>query len=526
MTKLLTSLLGMSLLGPALAVAAAAPAQAQGTAQAIKVALNADIRSTNPGVNRDDNTDSVVLHMVEGLVGYRENGSVAPLLAASVDLSPDGKAYTFHLRKGVTFHNGAPFTAQDVLWNWNRYMDPKTDWRCRSEFDGRNGLKVESVAAPDADTVTMTLDRPSALFLGTLARTDCGGTAILSRDSVKADGSWDKPVGTGPFRFVEWRQGEYVDVARFDGYRSPPGDRMDGMVGAKTPQVQSVRFLIVPDAATAKTALEAGAVDVAQLLDTDVPEMAKSRTAEAAFYPATTKHVFLFQTLDPLLGNVKLRQAIAASLDIPQLVAAVTNGVGTPNNSAIPPMSDYYDDIQKQGYRYDPAKAATLLKEAGYKGEPVTIIANKRVHVPSYNAAVIAQAMMQAAGINAQIQVMEWATQLDRYNTGKYQMMSFSYSSRLDPALSYEQFAGPKATQPRKVWDDPEAQALLEKASTISDKEQRQSLFDEMHKRQMAATPLIVFTNGQEAWGHTKRVQNAIPWEGKARVWGARVAGN
>jgi peptide/nickel transport system substrate-binding protein len=501
-------------------------ASAPAAAQSVTVALNADIRSTNPGVNRDDNTDAVVLHMVEGLVGYRENGTVTPLLAQSVQISPDGKTYTFKLRKGVKFHNGADMTAQDVLWSWNRYMDPKTDWRCRSDFDGRSGLKVEKIESPDAATVVMTLDRASALFLDSMARTDCGMTAILHKDSVKADGSWDKPIGTGPFKFSEWRRGEYVTVTRFDDYAALPGSKLDGLVGAKRTVLADAKFLVVPDASTVKAALASGAVDLAQILDSDVPELSKSKSVEVGLYPSATKHTFLFQTRDPLLGNVKLRQAIAASIDVPQLVAAVSNGNGKPNNSAIAVTSAYYNDAQRKGYTYDPAKAQKLLKEAGYKGEPIKIIANKRVHVPSFNAAVIAQAMMQAVGINAEIEVLEWATQLDRYNKGNYQMMSFSYSARLDPALSYEQFSGPKDSQPRKVWDEAEAQTLLEKASTISDEAERQKLFDELHKRQMETTPLIIFANGQEAWGHTKRVQGADPWEGKPRVWGARVVAN
>ncbi|QRM34272.1 ABC transporter substrate-binding protein [Microvirga sp. VF16] len=500
----------------------AAPAAAQN----VTVALNADIRSTNPGVNRDDNTDAVVLHMVEGLVGYRENGIVAPLLAESVQLSPDGKTYTFRLRKGVKFHNGAELTADDVMWSWNRYMDPKTDWRCRPDFDGRAGLKVEKVEAPDASTFTMTLDRPSALFLDSLARTDCGMTAILHKSSVKEDGNWDKPIGTGPFKFGEWRRGEYVTLTRFDGYQSPPGDKPDGLVGAKRAVLPEVKFLVVPDASTIKAALVSGAIDMAQVLDSDVPELAKAKNVEVSLHPAATKHTFLFQTRDPLLSNVKLRQAIAASIDVPQLVAAVSNGNGKPNNSAIAVTSAYYNDAQRKGYSYDPAKAQKLLKEAGYKGEPIKIIANKRTHVPSFNAAVIAQAMMQAVGIHAEIEVLEWATQLDRYNKGNYQMMSFSYSARLDPALSYEQFAGPKDKQPRKVWDEAEAQALIEKASAISNEAERQKIFDELHKRQLETTPLIIFANGQEAWAHTKRVQGAAPWEGKPRVWGARIVTN
>jgi peptide/nickel transport system substrate-binding protein len=146
------------LFAPAAALIATTAFAAPAMAQSITVAVAADIRSNNPGVNRDDNTDDFALQLVEGLVGYNEGGVATPLLAEKVDLSADGKTYTFTLRQGVKFHNGAELTSADVLWSWNRYMDPKTDWRCTSEFDGRSGLKVESVTAPDARTVVMQID--------------------------------------------------------------------------------------------------------------------------------------------------------------------------------------------------------------------------------------------------------------------------------------------------------------------------------------------------------------------------------
>lgn len=185
------------------ALAAALIAAGSAQATTLVVAEPADIRSTNPGVNRDNTTDGVVLNMVEGLVGYRENGTVGPLLADSVNVSDDGLTYTFKLRPGVKFHNGQPLTSADVLWSWKRYMDPATDWRCRSDFDGRNDINVTDVSAPDDHTVVMKINYPSAIFLDSLARTDCGMTAILHKDSVKADGSWDKPIGTGPFKLGE-----------------------------------------------------------------------------------------------------------------------------------------------------------------------------------------------------------------------------------------------------------------------------------------------------------------------------------
>ena len=95
-------------------------------ARDITIAQSSDLRSNNPGVNRDGNTDGVILHIVEGLVGYNNAGEVKPLLAESVDVSPDGLTYTFKLRKDVKFHNGKPLTAEDVVWNWTRYLKPET----------------------------------------------------------------------------------------------------------------------------------------------------------------------------------------------------------------------------------------------------------------------------------------------------------------------------------------------------------------------------------------------------------------
>ncbi|MPT40185.1 MAG: ABC transporter substrate-binding protein, partial [Achromobacter sp.] len=105
----------------ALALAALAGTAAAQSTPPLRISLTADIRSTEPGVNRDSNSDAVVLHIVEGLVAYGEDAEVRPLLAKSVDISPDGKTYTFTLRDGVKFHNGAPLTSADVLWSWQHY---------------------------------------------------------------------------------------------------------------------------------------------------------------------------------------------------------------------------------------------------------------------------------------------------------------------------------------------------------------------------------------------------------------------
>jgi hypothetical protein len=280
--------LGLGLLGSGPAVA-----------QSVTVALKADIRGTNPGVNRDDDTDAVTLHMVEGLVAYREGGTVGPLLAEKVDLSEDGRTYTFRLRKGVKFHNGADMTSADVVWSWNRYMDPKIEWRCLSEFDGRGAVKVEAVEAPDPHTVTMRISKPNALFLDSLARTDCGMAAVIHKDSLNPDGSWKAPVGTGPFRFGEWKRGQEVVLTRFDGYVSPPGEKRDGFTGQKKALVQEARFLVVPDSSTVKAGLESGRVDIAEIVDSDIPELEKSKNVKVLLGSTGGRHAVIFQTTDP-----------------------------------------------------------------------------------------------------------------------------------------------------------------------------------------------------------------------------------
>ncbi len=507
-------------------VSAAALALSAGAlqAQTLTAVLNADIRSTNPGVNRDGNTDSVVLHMVEGLVGYAEDGSVGPLLAEKVEISPDGKTYTFRLRKGVKFHNGATMTSADVLWSWNRYMDPKTDWRCLSDFDGRNGLKVEKISTPDADTVVMEINEPNGLFLDSLARADCGGTAVIHKDSVKADGSWDKPIGTGPFMLGEWKRAQSVQLLAFDQYASPKGDKRDGYIGSKRPLVKEARFMVIPDAATVKAGLLAGSLDMALMPESDVPDLKKAANLTLAIAPNPVRHSLIIQTRDPVMKNQALRQAIAAAIDFPELVANVSNGLGKPNNSPVYTTSKYYGDVEKQGFKYDLAAAKALLQKAGYKGEKIVILANKRSSVPSFNTAVIAQAMMQAAGINAEIEVLEWATQLDRYNKGNYQMQSFSYSSRFDPALGFEQIAGPKDKQPRKIWEEPEALALIQKSMVVTDTAERQKIFDDLHKRFIDEVPTIFTHNDLDIIAHSKKVSGVTPWASQLRLWEVSVS--
>jgi peptide/nickel transport system substrate-binding protein len=507
------------------AIAAAGPAAAQAAApgSVLRARLNADIRSSEPGVNRDANSDAVVTHLVEGLVALKEDTTVGPLLAQKVEVAKDGKSYTFRLRDGLRFHNGAPLVADDVVWSWNRYLAPATQWRCLPEFDGRGITKVLAVEAPDPKTVVFKLERPSALFLATMARSDCGGAGIVHRSSVGADGKWIAPVGTGPFKLGEWKRGQYVELLRFAEYasRSEPAD---GLTGGKKAEVERVRFLVVPDGAAAKAALLAGQLDIVNDLDVaDLGEVAGAPGIRVDKASTMSVSAILFQTRDPLLKDVRIRRAIALALDQNALVRGATNALAARNNSAIPDSSVFHGPVQAQGYTQNLAEAKKLLAQAGYQGQPIKLLANKR-YGPMFDVAVLAQAMAQAAGIRLELEVLDWATQLDRYNKGTFQAMSFSYSARLDPSLNYEMFMGAKDQQPRKVWDNPEAQAQLAETMVSADKAKRQALFDALHKRMLDEVPLIVLYNGLEITAYRQSLTGYRNWAAQLqRMWNVRL---
>ena len=513
----------LSLLALAISLGLGGTALAAPPADTIRVALNGDLRSTDPGTKRDDNTDAVILHVVEGLVAYQEDGSVGPMLADKVAVSEDGRTYTFTLRDGVKFHNGAPMTSAEVVWSWKRFLDPRTEWRCLPEFDGRGRIKIEAVEAPDAKTVVFRLNAPSALFLTTMARTDCAEGAVMHPDSVAADGSWKAPIGTGPYVLEKWEPGQYIALKRFDGYASRGGDR-DGYTGGKQALAENVRFQVIGDPAAAKTALLSGDLDL-------VPDVSVADKAEIDGQPGVhtqlaqtlSMNAILLQTRDPLLKDVRIRRALALAIDTAQVAEGVTQGTSPANASVIPSASPYHTDAERQGYAPNIEEAKRLLAEAGYTGQPIRMLANRKIQ-STYDTAILAQALAQQAGINIELEVMDWGTQLDRYTSGQYQTMSFAYSARMDPALSYEMVSGPKDTQPRKVWENPDALKLIQDAMVTSDPKARQAIFDKLHQLQIADVPLIVTYNGAEIAAVSNRLEGYSPWvASKPRLWNVAI---
>jgi peptide/nickel transport system substrate-binding protein len=351
-----------------LAIPAAAIAQAPKQGGTLRVSINSDIRSTAVGVSRDANTDGVMMHIVEGLVGYREDGTTAPMLAESVSASADGKTYTFKLRPNVKFHNGAPMTSADVVAGLKKWLDPATKWLCLADFDGSKGVKIESVEAPDATTVVLKTNKAEALFLTNMAALHCGQTAILHKDSWNADGTWKAPVATGPYKMGEWKRGEFIEIDAFREYASKPG-KVDGYAGAKVPYADKVRWIVIKDDAAARAALVKGQIDVLPgLSQSELADMGKPPELTVKSAPTMGVYGVLIQTKDPAMANVKMRKALALALDLKPIAEIATGGTGVANPSVVPAVSPFHSAVQKKGHGMDLARVRQLLQEAGYKG--------------------------------------------------------------------------------------------------------------------------------------------------------------
>jgi peptide/nickel transport system substrate-binding protein len=492
--------------------------------QRLNVALNADIRNLDPGVNRDENTDLVMHHVVETLVAFRADLTIAPALADSWLVSDDGKTYTFKLRRGVKFHNGAPLTSAEVRWSWERYLRPGSAWSCRSWFDGSAGpeelgVKVVAIDTPDAATVVFRLDRPSALFLAQLASIQCTG-AILHPDSVAPDGTWRGPIATGPYRVSEWRRGEYIELQRFADYVPRPEPR-SGYAGARIARVERIRFVIVPEAVSALAALRSGAIDVIPAVAAEsIPDLRQRKDVRLYDEVQLGWNVLLLNTRDPLLRDARIRQALAYAIDRKGIVETNTANLAKVNSSAVPVGSDYHTAVHDSWYPYDVKHARELLRAAGYRGQPVRIQTNRR-YKDMYDNAVLIQAMLVAAGMNAQLDVMDWAAQLAGYRAGKYQLASFAYTARLDPTLMYAGLVGNKAERATVQWEDATAKALLGTLASATDPLVRRQMMEALHRRMVAQVPIIGLYNPDEVAATRIEVHGFEPWPAKSLVlWG------
>jgi peptide/nickel transport system substrate-binding protein len=345
----------------------------------------------------------VYSNIYEGLVKVNDMGEFIPGLAEKWEVSPDGKIYTFHLRKGVKFHNGEPFNAQVAKWNLERAIAEDTK-NIHPEFF----RVIDKIETPDDNTLVTHLKGVDALYIAHLAEGDAVMLPMKGYEDANSN-----PIGTGPFKFVKWVRGDRVEMERFPGYWNP-----------QLPYLDKVTIKFIGDPSAQIAALKAGDIDViGNLL---APEQVKDFENDKRFKVisgSTTGEVIMSTNNKAApFDNKLVRQAVAYAIDRQAVIDLAMFGYGTPIGSHWPPTTPYYKDLT-QKFAYNPEKAKALLAEAGYpNGFEATIKLPANYAYSKRSGEVIAD-MLSQVGIKLKIEIVDWGVWIDRiYKNKEYQL--------------------------------------------------------------------------------------------------------
>ena len=286
----------------------------------------------------------------------------------------------------------------------------------------------------------------------------------------------------------------------------------------------TVRFMVIADPAAAKSALLAGDIDVLPQLDIDAVDEVAAAGFNVTVQSTPAQALVLLQTNDPLLSDNRIRQAIAHAINREEVTLFATAGRGVPNPSALAPQSAFFGPEFEEALAYDPALSRQLLAEAGYDGREIRIVTSTR-NAALMNAAVAIQAMLQTAGINAQLDVLEWAAQFDRFSRGDYQAMVMSYSARPDPTMALDVFVGNKETRANAVVGDPAIIAAVTESGLIADRAARRAQLLVIHRMLREDASALNLFNLIQGSASSPEIEGYTPWTlGTARLWGVSRA--
>ena len=322
---------------------------------------NYDPRSLDPALSTDVPTGRAVGYIFDGLTRFDPNAKVEPALAERWDITPDGRTYTFHLRLGVTFHDGSPFSARTVVSSWERALDPATKSGAAQflfpikgarEFNAGHAKTVTGLAVRDDSTLVVTLAEPLAIFIKMVAMPVAA--VVPAVDRLPANFG-EHPIGTGPWKLVEWKHDDYLLFAKNAAYFG----------GA--PKADTLRARIIAEPSTAVAEYESGNVDVIQIPASEARdwEEDESRKPMLMSTPALELVYLGINTTRGPLVDARVRQAINYAIDVDRIIERLISGRGTRAAGVVPPALAGYDSARRP-YPYDPVKAKSLLVAAGH----------------------------------------------------------------------------------------------------------------------------------------------------------------
>lgn len=450
--------------------------------------------------------------VIEGLLTYDFNMQPIPQLATSWSVSPDGKEYRFQLRKGVKWHDGKDFTSADVAFSI--FAIKKYNSRGQGTF-----ANVSDVKTPDPYTAIIELSKPAPYLLSALSANEApmvpkhlyDGTNVLTNPHNIA------PIGTGPYVFKEWVRGSYILYERNPNYWDKPKPYIDKLV-----------VKIIPDAATRTIALESGALDLGS--DTPVPMSEIERikknsklgieTRGYGYSPTQTRIEFNLD--NPYLKNLKVRQAIAHSINLEVLKNVVWYGYAVNSPTPITPELAQFHDATPSPYGFDLAKANQLLDEAGFprqaNGIRFTLVHDFMPYGDNFKrVAEYLKPALAKVGIDVTIRSQDFATFIKRIYTDRdFDFNNGSISNLFDPAVGVQRLYWSKTYNPGVPFGNgshylnPEVDRLLEQAAVETDPVKRVDMYKQFQRIIATDIPDLNLLQINRLTIYNKRVHNFL----------------
>jgi peptide/nickel transport system substrate-binding protein len=438
----------------------------------------ADASNLIPILSSDSASHSICNMIYNGLVKYDKDMNIVGDLAESWDISPDGLVITFHLRKGVKWHDGHPFTSEDVLYSYQVTIDPKTPTAYSGDF-----LKVKKVETPDDYTFKVIYDKPFAPALISWSSSILPRHLLAGKDITKSTLA-RHPIGTGPYKFKEWAAGQkIVLVSNPDYFEGRP--YIDGRITR-----------IIPDSATMFLELRAQNIGLMGL----TPLQYTRQTENNLFKENFNKYQYLsfaytylgYNLKNPLFTDKRVRQAISYAINKNEIINGVLLNLGKPAYGPYKPGTWAYNDKVKK-YDYNPQKARELLREAGWTkinkegvlekdGKPFVfeIVVNQGNETRQKCAEII-QRQLKEIGIVVKIRVLEWSSFVtDFINKRRFDAVILGWTIPLDPD-AYDVWHSSK-TAPEELnfisYKNLEADEMLEKGRSTFNQKERKKYYD------------------------------------------------
>jgi peptide/nickel transport system substrate-binding protein len=395
--------------GTAAPSASTTPDTAAVGATELKYALGQAVSTLDPHLSVGGSNGAVILNIFEGLYAFNSKLEPVPMLAESTDVSEDGKTYTFHLRQGVKFHNGKEMKAEDAAASLNRWKTLAP--RAKNSF-GESLFKAE-----DDYTVSLTLASPQNDTLAQLSHV-LNFAAIMPKEVVEGASpeGITEFIGTGPYKFVEWKKDQYIDVETFADYQSVEGEP-DGFSGKKEPGIEKLRFALVTDTSTRFNSFLTGEYSFVDISLDQLPQVEGQKGIEIIKEISSDYNV-VYNKKSPVFSNLTNRQAVNAVLNVEDILLGT---VSTPElyelNSSYMFKANavWHSDAGSDQYNLNnPELAKELLQKSGYKGEEVVLLTTKDLGGKFYNATLVVQSQLESIGIKTRVDTYDYATMLTK----------------------------------------------------------------------------------------------------------------